>query len=77
MNRFIEGMISGVFGSWKTTICGFLAALCILIPELQAALDGNMDTVANMSQIMAALGMMGLGAAARDNGKTSEDVGAK
>ena len=57
--------------SWQTTVCGILAAA-------GTGLMGVKDPawVGTIGQIMAAIGTAGLGLAARDNNKSSEQVGA-
>jgi len=66
--------------SWKTTgiaICAFLVALCT---AFTAFADGNPETVVNWESLLEAGMAFGVGLgfwAARDNDKTSEDVGAK
>lgn len=64
--------------SWRTTICGALAILAsgitlVIIPSL----DGDLATAPNWgafgSAIMAGIGLL----FARDNNKSSEDVGIK
>jgi hypothetical protein len=64
--------------SWKTTVCGILAAVAagitlVAIPML----DNDPATTANWGAFLAAA-VAGLGLLfARDHDKTSEDVGAK
>lgn len=63
--------------SWKTTACGIIAIAVAVLSALRALWDGDPATVADWSvvasSVMAGIGLL----AARDNGKTSEDVGAK
>lgn len=57
--------------SWKTTVFGIIAAAGT---GLLAVKDPSW--VATLGQIMAAVGAAGVGLAARDNDKSSEQVGA-
>jgi hypothetical protein len=63
--------------SWRTTLCGFLAAVSAAIPAINAAIDGNPATVPDWSPIfpalMAAIGLM----LARDAKVSSEQQGIK
>lgn len=64
--------------SWKTTLCGILAALAACITLVAVPLlDNDPATTANwtgaVAAIVAAIGLI----MARDNDKSSEDVGAK
>jgi hypothetical protein len=64
-------------GSWKTTSAGVLGILGTLCALGAAQFDGDPTTVANwavaLPTIIASIGLL----FARDNNKTSEDVGAK
>ena len=63
--------------SWKTTVAGICAILAAVAGALAAELDGDPATTANWTAVIAAV-VAGLGLiAARDNDKSSEDVGAK
>lgn len=57
--------------SWKTTVFGIMAAAGT---GLLAVKDPSW--VATLGQIMAAIGAAGIGMSARDNDKSSEQVGA-
>lgn len=66
--------------SWRTTVCGVLAAISGLIPQVIAMLDSDPNTTwtfegiaAAVTGILIALGLV----AARDNKVTSEEAGAK
>lgn len=61
--------------SWRTTTLGVLGALAILIGQVQALLDDDPSTTVEFEAVLAALGVLGLGVAARDNGVSSQDVG--
>jgi hypothetical protein len=63
--------------SWKTTAAGIGAILTALGSILTAYFDGNPDTVPDYAALVAAM-IAGIGLlAARDNGVSSEDAGAK
>lgn len=63
--------------SWKTTVMGIAAILIALCTAAKAYLDGDPATEVNLelviSEIVAGIGFI----VARDNDKSSEDVGAK
>lgn len=66
--------------SWRTTACGILTLIGSAIPLAIAALDGDPNTVVDMTEVGTLL--MGIAAAfgfsvARDNKVSSEDAGAK
>ena len=63
--------------SWQTTAVGFLGGLVLAATQIIALLDNDPETVFQMSLLVSALGIMGIGYFARDNNKTSEDVGTK
>lgn len=63
--------------SWKTTVLGVIAGLSLILPQIAAALDSDPATVFSLEAVIAGLGAMGIGIAARDNNKSSEQVGAK
>jgi hypothetical protein len=64
--------------SWKTTLCGILGAVAAAITLVaQPLLDSDPNTVPQWGTFLAAAAAaMGL-VLARDNDKSSEDVGAK
>ena len=67
-------------GSWRTTAAGVLGSLMILMSNAVAVLDNDPATVINLQVVLAEVGTlaMGLGLmAARDNGVSSEQAGAK
>lgn len=55
--------------SWKTTLAGAISALGVYF----TGLDGSWHTI---GQVLAVMGPVLLGLFARDNNKTSEEVGA-
>lgn len=61
--------------SWQTTVIGVALAVLILIPAFKAQLDDDPETNMNISDIVMALGLAGLGVAAKDGNRTSEDLG--
>jgi hypothetical protein len=64
--------------SWKTTTCGVLGLIAAAITLIAVPmLDGVEDTVANWGEFGAALTIAFGLFLARDNSKSSEDVGAK
>jgi hypothetical protein len=58
--------------SWKTTLCGALAALGTYLVTLP-----DPAWLATVGKLLIGLGTAGVGLFARDNDKTSEDVGRK
>ena len=60
--------------SWKTTALGFLGGLMMIIPQIQAILDDDPETVFVKSIFLTGLAMMGFGVAAKDGDKSTEDV---
>jgi len=64
--------------SWKTTLCGVLAAVAAGITLVAIPLlDNDPATTANWGAFAAALAAAAGLCFARDNSKSSEDVGAK
>lgn len=63
--------------SWKTTAAGIVAALSILLHQANAYLDTDPKTVFDLTQVIAAFGMLWMGISARDNNVTSEQAKAK
>ena len=59
--------------SWKTTVLGIIAGAMLLLPQVKAVLDDDSSTNASPEAVMAALAAMGLGVAARDGNKSSQD----
>ena len=63
--------------SWQTSASAIIAAVIIVLTAGQALLDGNPETSPNwnlvVTEIVLAIGLL----RARDNNKTSEDVGVK
>jgi hypothetical protein len=63
--------------SWKTTTAGIVAALSIILHQANAYLDTDPQTVFDLTQVIAAFGMLWMGISARDNNVTSEQAKAK
>ena len=63
--------------SWKTTAAGIVAALSIILHQANCYLDTDPKTVFDLTQVIAAFGMLWMGIAARDNNVTSEKAKAK
>lgn len=57
--------------SWKTTLCGALAALGTYLLSIP-----DPAWISTVGKILVGLGTAGIGLFARDNDKTSGDVGA-
>jgi hypothetical protein len=63
--------------SWKTTAAGIVSALSIILHQANAYLDTDPKTVFDLTQVIAAFGMLWMGISARDNNVTSEQAKAK
>jgi len=63
--------------SWKTTAAGIVAGLSILLSQASTLLDDDAKTNPLWSEMIAALGMLGVGYFARDNGVTGKAAGAE
>lgn len=63
--------------SWKTTSAGIVGAIALALPELQAAIDGNPDTIADWNVVAAAVLVLVGFIFARDNSVSSERAGVK
>lgn len=62
--------------SWKTTVCGLATVLPVLGALLAAQFDDDPNTVPDWNQLVVVAAGTGL-IFARDNNKTSEQVGAR
>ena len=63
--------------SWKTTVAGVAAIISTIGLALKAIFDGDPSTVVNWNVFVTSL-VSGIGLImARDNNKSSEDVGVK
>lgn len=67
LKRMVEKMNS----SWKTTLCGAIGAIGIYLSTLK-----DPAWLSIVGTVLSALSSAGLGAFARDNDKSSEQVGA-
>jgi hypothetical protein len=63
-------------GSWKTTALGICVLLSAVGTAGKALLDGDSTTAVDINSVIAALTGLGL-ILARDDNKTSKDVGAE
>jgi len=66
--------------SWKTTVLGVCTILVAVASAIIALIDGDPTTVVDVESVIGAVvgALVGMGLiAARDNGVTSEDAGAK
>lgn len=63
--------------SVKTTILGICAGLAILVPQVKAIVDDDPNTNVSYEQVVAGLGLMGIGIAAKDGDVSSEYAGIK
>lgn len=64
-------------GSWKTTTVGIAGAIVIIATQIVNLLDNDPNTIFSIEALFAALAVLGIGWFARDNNKSSEDVGLK
>lgn len=72
ISRILKLMEGWKMKSWKTTVCGLVAAMgTYLITVKEPA------WVSLVGQFLAAVGTAGVGMFARDNGVSSEEAGAK
>ena len=66
--------------SWKTTVGGILGGVLLVVGELCDLLGVHAGTITNgefnAETLLAGLAVLGIGIFARDNDKSSEDVGA-
>ena len=60
--------------SWKTTVAGIIAGLVVLLPQILAVLDSDPATVFSLEAFTIGLGLLGIGAFAKDGDKSTEDV---
>ena len=52
--------------SWRTSVGGILAGLSILLGQASTLLDNDPATNPSITEIVAAVGMLGVGLSARD-----------
>ncbi len=60
--------------SWKTTIAGVVVAGLLLWPSVAGLIDGDPATGIDWTTFTIAMGLLGLGVAAKDGDKTSADL---
>lgn len=70
-------MKTAIFRSWKTTVGGVVAGAVMILQQAQAGLDSNPDTLVDWNVIAAAVGIIWLAIASRDNDVSSERAGAR
>jgi uncharacterized membrane protein len=63
--------------SWKTTLVAVAGAVAIVATQVVHLFDADPGTTFSLDAILAALAILGVGAAARDNDVSSEKAGAK
>jgi len=66
--------------SWKTTVCGVCGIIAAIAMGAKALLDGDPNTSIDFGGIVTAIAVLAPSIAAifaRDNDKSSEDVGVK
>ena len=63
--------------SWKTTVGGLFLGLGLIFSQLGTLFDDDPNTNPNWELVAAGGGAIVAGVAARDNGVSSEDAGAK
>ena len=66
-----------ILTSWRTTLAGGLPAVILLLTELLYWVDSDPTTTVNLLHVLSALGLIGVGAFARDNSVTSKQAGAE
>lgn len=69
-------MLNKLFSSPKTTTGGILMMLAAVAQLVCQKLHVDPDTAAGLVTAILAIGGLTMGVSARDNGKSSEDVGA-
>jgi hypothetical protein len=65
------------FGSWKSTLVGFLIALQLIVPQLMNVIDGNPETIVDWNTIIMSIETFIFGVILRDNDVDSETAGVK
>lgn len=61
--------------SWKTTLIGLISGIMLILPQISTVLDEDPTTNPEYQMILAGLAAMGIGGFARDNNKSSQDIG--
>lgn len=70
-------MFKKVMASPRTSVAGILGFLAIVSMQLKASFDNDPTTITDWNVIVEAIAVLGIGLAARDNGVTSEEAGAR
>ncbi len=70
-------MKTALVKSWKTTVCGLIVAVILILKQIGNLLDDDPETVMSVEMILGALAALGIGVCARDNGVSSREAGAK
>ena len=70
-------LINEAMQSSRTTIAGVLAAVLVIGQQVLHGLDGDPETIVSFNLIAAQVAILYGFIMARDNNKTSEQVGAK
>ena len=60
--------------SVKTTVLGIALGLGVIAPQIVALLDGDDATIFSLKIFLGGLAAMGIGIAAKDGDKSTEDV---
>lgn len=58
-------------------MCGLIVAAILILKQVGNLLDDDPETVMSVEMILGALGALGIGVCARDNGVSSKTAGAK
>lgn len=61
--------------SWKTTVLGLITGIMLILPQVATVIDGDPETNPEYQVLLAGFAAMGIGGLARDNDKSSQDVG--
>jgi hypothetical protein len=72
-----EKLEKSIKGNWKTTLAALVAALILILTEIQDLIDSNPDTVFEWNKFWTLGIIVIVGLFAKDGDKTSEDVGIK
>ena len=70
-------MKAALLSSWKTTVGGVIAGAVMILQQAQAGLDSDAATVIDWNIVAAAVGIIWMAIAARDNDVSSEKAGAR
>ncbi len=70
-------MFNSLTTSWRSTVFGILGGLSTMAVQVMAVLDNDPATSFSWAAFSAGLGLLGIGAFARDSNVSSETAGAK